>query len=529
VRKLVAYGCETVLVLAMLAALAGCGGSGVAGRPTPAALGGFNSARLSEASAHAGAAAVHASYVGPRILHGHVTLRARARSDTRIVAVTFMLAGRALGTVTRAPWALDVDAALLPAGTAQLRVGVVDRLGTRTTSRATSVRVLPGGERVQRISSQGGLDAALPALARGAVTVRLAPGTYRANALVLGPGARLSGSGATTVLVPPRTASGAAVLRTRANHVRISNLAVDGGGRVSEAVVIADGARDVRVQRIEVSGVRYNGVLAWGAHSDVSVQDSTLLGGGAAAGAGVFDQGSRQSSQVSVIRTRVSGFRGYGVLFAQRFYGLRTAAMRNLALDNNISDIHDPYRHDGTDAGGIWTGGVEAAVIGNTVSDTGTDGIETVGSSTGDAIIANTVSGTPVGIYIEHSTNQSLVAANRISKVRNGINVEWRHAGGGSNANTFAGNRIAADEVGMFVDVDDDNNAISQNAFTAAAATPIVLQGSSGNQVRENLACDAGTRPFVVQQSGLTQTGAIARSSHNTLAKNERTGPCTAS
>ncbi len=273
--------------------------------------------------------------------------------------------------------------------------------------------------------------------------------------------------------------------------------------------------------------MRDSGVVAWGPHSDVSVQDSTFVGAGAAAGAGVFDMGSTESSDDSVIRTRVSGFRGYGILFAQRFYGLKGAALHNLALDNNVSDIVDPNRHDGTDAGGIWTGGVEAAVIGNTVSRTGTDGIETVGSSTADTIIANQVSNTPVAIYIELSTNDSLVAANRISGVSTGIDVEWRHAGGGSNANTFAGNRIAASEVGVFVDVLEDDNSITANTFTAAGAMPIVLQGSSGNVVSRNWGCGADTGDFVVQRSALTETGAIAQSSHNQLTSNARTGPCT--
>jgi hypothetical protein len=318
------------------------------------------------------------------------------------------------------------------------------------------------------------------------------------------------------------------MLSTRSTDVRISDLTVDGAGRIDDGVSIRDGARDVRVQRIEILGVRINGAAVWGAHGGVSIQDSTVLGGGTAANAGVLDQGSVHSRDTSVVRTRVSGFVGYGVLFAQRFYGLRSAAIHNLALDNTISDIIDPHRQDGTDEGGIWTGGVEAAVIGNDISDTGIDGIETVGSSTRDTIVDNTVRDTPVAIYIEHSTNGSLVLANRIANVGTGINVEWRHAGGGSNGNVFAYNQIAATRVGVFVDVQEDLNSIVRNVFRGTQATPVILQGSSNNTVRGNVACPASSAPFVVQQAALSETGALARSSHNRLVDNERTSPCRA-
>ena len=365
-------------------------------------------------------------------------------------------------------------------------------------------------------------------MARGSATVKLAPGRYRVDQIVLGPDARLFGSGPGTILTPRPGTGGAAMLSTRSDDVRISDLTVDGAGQIDDGVSIGDGARDVRVQRLDISGVRINGAAVWGAHRDVSIQDSTVLGGGTAANAGVLDQGSVDSRDTSVVRTRVSGFVGYGVLFAQRFYGLRSAALHNLALDNTITDIIDPHRHDGTDAGGIWTGGVAAALIGNAISNTGTDGIETVGSSTSDEIIYNSVQNTPVAIYIEHSTNRSLVLANRIANVGTGINVEWRHAGGGSNANAFSYNQIAATRVGVFVDVLEDHNSIVGNIFRGTRATPVILQGSSYNTVRGNLACPGGSAPFIVQQAALSQSGALARSGHNRLVDNERTSPCRA-
>ena len=315
------------------------------------------------------------------------------------------------------------------------------------------------------------------------------------------------------------------MLTVNGRHVRISDLAIAGNGRIDEGVSIG-GASDVRLQRIEVDGVRDDGVDVWGTHSDVSIQDSVLRGGGTASDAGIVDHGSPESSDTSVVRTRISGFQGYGILFAQRFYGLPTAALDNLALDNTINDIIDPYRHDGTDAGGIWTGGVQAAVIGNTISHAGTDGIETVGSSTSDTIVANAVRAAPVAIYIEHATNRSLVAGNWIANVGTGINVEWRHAGGGSNANTFAYNHIAATQAGVFIDVQDDYNRIVGNVFSAPRMTPVILQGSSYNTVRGNVACAGASSPFVVQQAARSETGAPAQPRYNRLVDNARTTPC---
>ncbi len=466
------------------------------------------------------------AYRGPHALRGRIRLRAKVRDNTRVLAATFMLADRPLGTVTQAPWILDVDAALLPDGPASLDVVAVDRLGQRAVSRTINVHVLPGGERLLHASPDHSLAPALRALARGSAAVELGPGRYRIDQVTLGPGARLFGSGPATILTPGPGAGAVSMLSTRSNDVRISDLAIDGAGRIDDGVSIGGGASDVRVQRIDVSRVRMNGINAWGAHDNVSIQDSTILGGGTAANAGVFDLGSIDSRDTSVVRTRVSGFVGYGVLFAQRFYGLRSAAIHNLALDNTISDIIDPHRYDGTDAGGIWTGGVEAVVAGNFISDAGTDGIETVGSSTGDTIIDNSIENTPVGIYIEHSTNLSLVDSNRVSNVGTGINVEWRHSGGGSDGNAFAYNVIAATQAGVFVDVQEDYNTIVGNVFLGTRATPVILQGSSHNAVRSNLACATGSAPFVVQRAALSQTGALARSSDNELVDNERTSPC---
>ena len=74
---------------------------------------------------------VRVTYAGPRgLLSGLVQLRATARSTAgRIVAVTYLLDGSPLGSATSPPFALDLNAGLLPRGRHALRVIAVDNRG----------------------------------------------------------------------------------------------------------------------------------------------------------------------------------------------------------------------------------------------------------------------------------------------------------------------------------------------------------------------------------------------------------------
>ena len=402
----------------------------------------------------------------------------------------------------------------------------VDRLGRRIRSPSVAVTGGRRGRPAVTATLGHGLARALAALRRGGVTVRLGPGRYELDGMRVGSDTRLLGAGAATVLVPAPGRSPAALMETSGRRIRVSDLAIDGLGRVTNGIETGDGARDVRLARLRVRGVRENGVRASGAHAGVSVQDSVIDGRGAA-NAGVFDLGSDNSRDVSVVRTRINGPRGYGVVFAQRFYGRPSAALHNLALDNRIADIIDPTRQDGTDEGGIWTGGVGAAIIANHVRHTGIDGIETVGSSTRTTIVANDVADTPVGIYLEHSTNASLIARNLIAEVGTGVNVEWRHGGGGSRANTFVANRVVgARDAGMFIDVGSDANRIEDNVFVDGARPAIVLQGASDNLVRANHACGKAGR-MVGQQAGHFEDGSRATARRNRVVGNvEQAGAC---
>lgn len=480
------------------------------------------------------------SYLGPARLLGPVTLRANATSGRdRIAAVTFFLDDRPLGSVTTAPYTLDLDAGLLRQGKHRLRIVAVDNLGRRGSTRPITVRTAGPTGRVLKASPRR-LDAALAALRRGRVTVRLGPGRYVVKDLRLASGSRLLGAGARTVITSPPGESYSALLIARGRNIRISDLVLDGrgpGGGEGSAVAIFDGSSNVRLQRLQITRVRKSGVLVWGTHSDISIQDSHIDGGGAGL-AGVAALGSDSSSSVSVIRTRVRGFRDYGILFAQREFGRPAAALHAVALDNEVSDIADPDRAAcatrpetagcGTNESGIWSGGVEATIVGNRIRDTGWTGIETVGSSTRTTIVGNDIRATRTGIYLEHSTNYSLILRNVISKVRTGINVEWLHDGVGSTNNVFASNRVSAATSGLFADVGADGNSIVGNVFVGGARPAIILQGSSNNVVQGNRGCGTESLPLVREQTARWQDGRTAQASGNLILGNQSVRVCRA-
>ena len=469
------------------------------------------------------APSARAAYTGPRRLEGVATLRARVRrGGSRIVAVTFLLDGEPLGTDTRPPYRLDVDASLLTPGRHRLRLAAVDAMGARVAGRPVTVTAVAG--RRPRTVTPATLRSVLPALAEGGVRVRLAPGRYRVPDIELGDGARLVGSGPSTVLVAATRAW--SLVTVRGHGVRLADLTIDGDGRAERAVGIAGGSYDVRVQRLRIRGIAVTGVEVWGAHSRISVQDSAIAGAGAS-GSGVFVLGSDESRDASVIRTRVHGFRSFGVNFAQRAYDRPAAAARALALDNDIGAIDDPDAADGTREGGIWSGGVAAAIIGNRVHDTGWDGIQTVGSSRSVTVVGNRIARTRVGIYLEHETNESVFARNVIADVGTGVNVEWRYDDAGSSSNTFEANTILRPgEAGVFVDVEGDRNRIVGNVVEGGSGPAVVLQGASDNLVARNRGCGRPGQDVVVQQSAHHDDGRAARSLRNRLRDNTNVPAC---
>jgi hypothetical protein len=453
--------------------------------------------------------------------------------------VTFFLGGRPLGTDTTRPYRLDVDPALLPRGRhGGLRVEVVDNLGRRASTGPSGLTIEPSGSDILAAAPGPSFARARDALERGGTTVRLAPGRYVVDELVLRSGARLVGSGPRTVLHAPPGRRYWALVVAKGRNIRISDLTIDGGGAVSGeseggiGVAVFDGSSDVRLQRLRLTRVRTDAVNTWGAHSNISIQDSRIEGGGTAE-AGVVALGSDESRDTSAIRNRVAGFRSFGILLQQQEHGRPAADLHGLVLDNVVSDIRDPSRDGcwtaakyrtpgcGTNEGGIWTGGVEAAVIGNVVRRARWDGIETVGSSTRTTIVDNEIFDTRTGIYLEHATHRSLIARNLIVDALTGINVEWRHEGAGSSGNTFADNRIVGARTGIFVDVGGDRHRIVRNAFVRGGRPAIVLQGSSHNVVRGNRACGGGREPLVEFSEARHDDGSRAVSRNNRLEANE--------
>jgi parallel beta-helix repeat protein/putative cofactor-binding repeat protein len=511
-------------VAALLAVFAGCSGS-----PSPPA-------------ARTATARPDVQFLGPSRLTERGALRARASAPRgRVVAVTFYLDGRPLGSDTTAPYELDVDPGFIPAGRHRLRVDAVDSLGQRRTTKPSVLTTTASGSGVISASPSRGFARAAAALRRGGVTVRLAPGRYEVTRLRLGSGARLVGSGPRTVIAARRGAGYWALIVAKGNEIRISDLTIDGGGSAPAspeggiALAVFDGSRDVRLQRLQLARVRTYGVSVWGAHSEVSVQDSQIESNGGAQ-AGVFSLGSDRSRDTSVIRTRIRGFRSFGILLGQKEYGRPRAALHGVALDNVIEDIRDPARDAcryapraapgcGTNEGGIWSGGVEAAIIGNTIRNARWDGIETVGSSTRTTIVRNEIRETRTGIYIERSTNDSLISRNLISGAPTGINVEWRHGGGGSSRNIFSQNRIVGAEAGLFVDVGGDGNTITGNVFVGGRRPAITLQGSSGNLVRGNVGCRSDGE-LIALQSARSDDGSPAGSHGNRLVANRSVRSC---
>jgi hypothetical protein len=488
----------------------------------------------------AGSSPVIVRYVGP---HGALARDARLRATAtspgaRIVAVTFLLDGRPLGSVTSPPYSLALNTGIVVPGRHLIRAVAVDSLGRSATSGSVSVRTRADARRVVTLSPESGLQHVLRSLRENGATVRLRPGRYEVQNLVLGSGATLVGSGRGTVLAAPSGAGSAPVLSLQGREIQVADLAIDAGGQSGDepiAIAVPDGSADVSLRRISLVNVHGDGINVWGAHSNVSVQDSSIDGGGTGH-AGVFALESPASRDTSVIRTRITGFRSFGILFAQQAYGLADAGLHALALDNRVSGISDPDRAIctsqplqpgcGTNEIGIETGAVGAAVVRNRIADVAWDGIETVGSSTRTTVARNAITRTRTGIYLEHATNRSRITRNSISSVETGINVEWRYDGIGSTRNTFDSNRIVdATKHGLFIGVGEDGNSITRNVFVRGGRPAIVLQGSSGNRVTRNVGCGASA-PLVAEESAPSDTGQMARPDGNLAAGNVDVPSC---
>jgi Right handed beta helix region len=505
--------------------------SGARGKTAAALAVGVVAAAVLSPSLVAGRQALRVTYSGPRTLTEGTALRAATPlPPQRVVAVSFMLDGVPVGSDTTSPYAVPLLPGEVTPGKHALTLQLVERTGSRTLSSPIDVVVRAGPPRtVLMASPQKGLKRALAALQRGGATVRLLPGRYELSGVRLGSGSTLLGSGPKTVIAAP-SGHYESVLNIVGSTVRVANLVIDGGGAGSgeagggTAVAVQGSSHLVLLRHVRIVRTRVYGVYASGQISDVSVQDSTITSdrGG---DTGVF-AAVGSAFDVSVVRTTISGFRSYGINFAQPPHGNYASGLRSVALDNTISDIVDTVDTQGRSQGGIWTGGALASIIGNRITRTGWDGIETVGSSDGVVVIRNRISATGTAIYIEHQTTHSLIADNSTANIQTGIKVEWTYGGIGSTSNRFVGNVVdGASEVGLFLDVGSNDNLVTRNTFRDVPSPAIVLQGASRNVVTKNVLC--GTPgPFVAERTGLWDDNSPATTSENVIQPNRVASVC---
>ena len=470
-------------------------------------------------------AAEGVAYTGPSTIGDSSVLRVDVGRGEPLAAVTYSFDGSPAATSASAPFSLRLARGDVPRGRHVLTVQAVTNSGRRIRSRPVRVRLLRPSAPVVSASPQHGLGRALRALNRGHVTVQLKRGVYHLRDVRIGDDAQLVGEAGVVLRAPAGDYS--SVLTVNGRDVRIAHLTIDGGGEGpgdGEAIAVSQTVRSLRVSHLRIEHVRRAGFYAWGSFSNVSLQDSTVLGDGtadAAVIAGLQDGGSH----VSIVRCRISGFRRWGINFAQSAYGRLDSGGGSLALDNVISNVNDPTRDDGTDEGGIWSGGPYAVIVGNHISRATWDGIETVGSSERATIAYNAVDHSRTGIYIEHSTNHSTIASNVLRAVETGINVEWRYGNVGSADNSFHHNSIInASRAGIFIDVGSDRNALSHNRIIGTQKA-IVLQGASRNLVTRNIFCSR-PRGRVVQTLGLWDNGASAPATANRIDRNRAAATC---
>jgi parallel beta-helix repeat protein len=475
--------------------------------------------------AEGGASLTAATYAGPNILRGSSVLRVSLTNPDNVVAVTYRVDGHPFATSTAPPFFLRLTPGDVAPGAHALSLEVVAKDGRRIASPAVAVRA-EGQPRATVTASPGHrVGAALRALSRGHATVILERGVFELHDIRLGDGAQLVGRPGSIIRAPADSYS--TVLFVDGRDVRIAGVTIDGGGQGpgnGEAIAVGPHASRLRVSRVRIVHIRRSGLYAWGSFSDISLQDSVLLGDDLAdegVVVGLRDGGSRPS----VVRCTIRGFRQYGITFAQSGFGQLQTGLGAVALDNIVTDIDDPARDNGTDEGGIWSGGPEAAIVGNTIRRATWDGIETVGSSERTLISDNIVTDTRTGIYVEHSTNHSVIARNTIRRVQTGINVEWRYGGVGSSNNVFSQNLVEQGaKAGIFVDVGSDENLLRGNRLVETP-NAIQLQGASRNLVTQNVLCGSGP-PRISETNGMWEDGSAAVPSQNVIQRNRVARSC---
>ena len=463
------------------------------------------------------------AYAGPTTVRAGTTLTARVPSDRNIVAATFRVDGKPFASDTVPPYTGRVLSGELEPGSHRVVVEIVYRSGDRRRSKPSQIAVpRRGGQRMLTVSPARFASAARR-MAAGNVAVRLLPGRYPVRDMHIGSNVTLVGSGPSTVLQTAADDHWAGLV-LKGSDITVANLAIrPSSAAQGRGIAVQPGSQRVTLRRLDISRTRDAGVYVWGNASEVTLQDSRIDGGTTAVSGVIVRTG--EGNDASVIRTRITRFAGFGVLFSQVRHDNRSAGLRNVALDNDIADIDATEDTDGRSKGGIWSGGALASIIGNRVTRSGWDGIETVGSSYQVVIARNTISSTRVGIYLEHATNSSLISRNVITGVRTGINVEWFYNGIGSADNQFVENVVHNARIGIFVDYGSDRNLLSKNRFHYGGRPSIILQGASANRVVQNVACGA-EGSIVREQVADPGTGVSVLGTGNVIEANTSVPAC---
>jgi hypothetical protein len=488
-----------------------------------------------EATANPAVSGVRASKVAGGLLRFHASASAHG---TPVRLVDFLVDGRVVGSDSAAPFSFDWNPGDLRAGRHILTAAASTADGVSAVSAPVSISTAGRLVATREVKPSQSLKAAIAALPARGGSLHLAPGVYRVHDLSLRSGVHLIGSGPSTVLRPAARANYDSVLNIRGKGVSVRNLTVDGNAAAQtrgagRAIQVGPGSRDVVVSRVRIIRPRSDGVHLWGDHRRVSIQDSVIDGGRRASG-GVMDRiTDAASGDTSVLRTTVRNVRDFGINFFPWTPSRVYPGARALAVGNVIEHVQNTATDNGTNESGIWTGGVDAVIRDNVVSDTGWDGIQTIGMSRHTVIAGNRVSRTGVGIYIEHETWDTLIEGNTLSEITGtGINVEWRYGGKGSGRLTIRRNTIIAPAgYGVFIDVGANDNVIAGNVIANARRGAVRLQGTTGNLVTDNDLRGTSQAWCVIETTGRFDDGTPARSSNNQFRGNDcrgtRTGTVT--
>lgn len=515
------------IAIAAAWSLFACGGPSMASEPADdeRATGGSTGVEL----AAAGSSVSAVSLIAPAAtLSGVVTLRAEIAGHARWV--DFLVDGAVAGSASAGALSYALDVSRLAAGAHRLEVAAFDDDFRRSVSPPVAVRTSDRPPE-HLVATAAELVTALGALGSAGGSIALGPGTYLLAApLAIGANVFLSGAGAgVTILRPLAPRPQQALLQLAGSGSTVRNLSIDYDGGTWNAIELpAPSVEHVLLQSLELRGLSAarSAIELWGAaHRDISVQDCRMDGGkGGSAGLrdSMFDD---ESSDDSAFRNTVRGFTGFGIAFPA-FAGRPRTGARNLAVLNDVSDIANPVDQDGRSEAAIWLGGQDNVAWGNTCARAAWELIWTGSNCLRCRVENNVLSGSRTGIYLEHSSDDSVVRGNRISAVDTGVNAEWTYGGAGTRRVRLLGNDIRASKTGVSIETLDDGFVLEDNTIRAGAVA-VRLSGAGYTAIRHNdlRPADPG-RPVacIVERPSKRDDGVLVAADHTTVADNDCRG-----